>query len=82
MRITADLECERSLEATWHAYGASVGDPNQVKSVTGQEQRVLLADPQQMNSYNYGRDNPITNEALPQTDEVYGRLPKILVDSA
>jgi hypothetical protein len=25
---------------------------------------------------------PISNEAPPQTDEVYGRLPKILVDSA
>jgi hypothetical protein len=37
----------------------ALGDIGRVKQVTGQEQNVLLADPQQMNSYSYGRDNPI-----------------------
>jgi RHS repeat-associated protein len=40
----------------------SVGDPNAVKQVTGQDQRAFLADPQLANSYNYGRDNPISNK--------------------
>jgi RHS repeat-associated protein len=40
----------------------SVGDPNQVKQVTGRDQQAFLADPQLANSYNYGRDNPITNK--------------------
>jgi RHS repeat-associated protein len=40
----------------------SVGDPNQVKQVTGRDQQTFLADPQLANSYNYGRDNPITNK--------------------
>ena len=40
----------------------TVGDFNQVKSVTGQDQRLFLADPQQMNSYSYGRDNPVSNK--------------------
>jgi hypothetical protein len=35
---------------------------NAVKQVTGQEQQAFLADPQLANSYNYGRDNPITNK--------------------
>jgi RHS repeat-associated protein len=38
----------------------SVGDPNQVKQVTGRDQQTFLADPQLVNSYNYGRDNPIS----------------------
>ena len=42
----------------------SVGDPNQVKSVTGQDQRLFLTDPQQMNSYNYGRDNQFIDVSL------------------
>src|SRR6266480_3664080 len=40
----------------------SIGDLNAVKQVTGQDQRAFLADPQLVNSYNYGRDNPITNK--------------------
>ena len=39
-----------------------VGDPNKLKQITGQDQRTFLSDPQQMTSYNYGRDNPITNK--------------------
>ena len=38
----------------------AVGNPNQVKQVTGQDQSAFLADPQQSNSYGYARDNPIT----------------------
>ena len=38
------------------------GDPNQVKQVTGREQRELLADPQLANAYSYGRGNPITQK--------------------
>src|SRR5215467_13626393 len=40
----------------------SVGDPNQVRQVTGRDQQTFLADPQLANSYSYGRDNPITNK--------------------
>jgi RHS repeat-associated protein len=40
----------------------SIGDPNQLKSVTGQEQKQFLMDPQLANSYSYGRDNPLTNK--------------------
>ena len=39
-----------------------VGDPNKLKQITGQDQRTFLSDPQQMASYSYGRDNPITNK--------------------
>jgi hypothetical protein len=38
----------------------AVGNPNQVKQITGQDQSAFLADPQQSNSYGYARDNPIT----------------------
>jgi RHS repeat-associated protein len=40
----------------------SVGDPYQVKQVTGLDQKAFLADPQLINSYSYGRDNPITRK--------------------
>jgi len=40
----------------------SVGDPNQVRQVTGRNQQTFLADPQLANSYSYGRDNPITQK--------------------
>jgi RHS repeat-associated protein len=40
----------------------SVGNPDQVKQVTGRDQQTFLADPQLASSYNYGRDNPITNK--------------------
>ena len=39
-----------------------VGDPNKLKQITGQDQRTFLSDPQQMATYSYGRDNPITNK--------------------
>jgi RHS repeat-associated protein len=38
----------------------AVGNPNQLKQLTSQDQSLFLADPQQLNSYSYGRDNPIT----------------------
>ncbi len=40
----------------------AVGNPNQLKQLTQQEQQQFLADPQQMNSYSYGSDNPIKNK--------------------
>src|SRR5262249_34212463 len=40
----------------------AVGDPSQVKQLTGKDQQAFLSDPQQMNSTSYGRDNPITNK--------------------
>ena len=49
----------------------AVGSPRQVKQVTGQDQSAFLADPQQMNSYSYASDNPLTksdptgNQAVP-----------------
>jgi RHS repeat-associated protein len=38
----------------------AVGNPGQLKQLTQQEQQQFLLDPQQMNSYSYGRDNPIS----------------------
>jgi hypothetical protein len=38
----------------------AVGNPGQLKQLTQQEQQQFLLDPQQMNSYGYGRDNPIS----------------------
>ncbi|HET9410042.1 MAG TPA: RHS repeat-associated core domain-containing protein [Candidatus Sulfotelmatobacter sp.] len=40
----------------------AVGNPNQVQQNTGEDQQSFLADPQQMNSYGYGKDNPITQK--------------------
>jgi len=37
----------------------SIGDQAKLKQYAGQDQAEVLADPQQMNSYAYGRDNPI-----------------------
>ncbi len=39
----------------------SVGNPNQVQQLTGENTRTYLSDPQQFNSYSYGKDNPIKN---------------------
>lgn len=40
----------------------TIGDPNQVKQNTNQDQQAYLSDPQQLNAYSYGRDNPITQK--------------------
>src|SRR5262249_18746001 len=40
----------------------ALGDTNQVSQLAGQSQQSYLTDPQQLNSYSYGRDNPITNK--------------------
>lgn len=40
----------------------SLGDANQVAQLSGQTQQSYLTDPQQLNSYSYSRDNPITNK--------------------
>ena len=37
----------------------AIGDLRQVKELTGQELQNYLADPQQLNSYSYARNNPI-----------------------
>ncbi len=39
----------------------AVGDPKEIKRLTGMDQQEFLKDPQRMNSYGYGRGNPITN---------------------
>jgi RHS repeat-associated protein len=38
----------------------AIGNPNKLKQLTNQDQQTYLADPQQLNSYSYARDNPIT----------------------
>ena len=38
----------------------AVGDPTQLKQITGLDQQTFLADPQLANSTSYARDNPIT----------------------
>ena len=40
----------------------ALGNPDQVKQLASQNQRQLLSDPQQLNSYGYARDNPIVNK--------------------
>jgi RHS repeat-associated protein len=39
-----------------------IGDSTQVKQLSQQDQQTYLTDPQQLNSYSYGRDNPITKK--------------------
>jgi RHS repeat-associated protein len=40
----------------------SLGNPNQVQQLTGENTQTYLSDPQQFNSYGYSRDNPIINK--------------------
>jgi RHS repeat-associated protein len=40
----------------------TLGNPTQLQQLTQQQQNQLLMDPQQMNAYSYGRDNPITQK--------------------
>jgi len=40
----------------------AIGDPDNLKKITGKNQQAFLADPQLANSYSYGRDNPITQK--------------------
>src|SRR5262249_25501515 len=40
----------------------SIGDPTQVKQLSQKDQPTYLTDPQVLNSYSYGRDNPITQK--------------------
>lgn len=37
----------------------AIGNPNQLRQLSLQDQQKFLADPQQLNSYGYARDNPI-----------------------
>jgi RHS repeat-associated protein len=37
----------------------AVGDPTALKQITGQDQQMYLANPQQLNSYSYAQDNPL-----------------------
>jgi RHS repeat-associated protein len=39
----------------------ALGTPNQLQQLS-QDQLTLISDPQQLNSYSYGRNNPVTNE--------------------
>jgi hypothetical protein len=40
----------------------AVGNPAQVQQLSTQDREKFLSDPQQLNSYAYGRDNPITTK--------------------
>jgi RHS repeat-associated protein len=40
----------------------ALGNQNQTQQLTQQNQRSLLGNPQQLNSYSYAQDNPITKE--------------------
>lgn len=48
----------------------AIGIPNQVQRLARQDQNRLLLDPQQMNVYSYGRDNPISNSD-PNGNNIY-----------
>jgi RHS repeat-associated protein len=50
----------------------SVGNPSQVQRLSSQNQQRFLMDPQQMNSYSYGRGNPITNSDPSGNNIYYG----------
>jgi RHS repeat-associated protein len=41
---------------------SAVGNPNQLRQLSQQSQQKFLSDPQQMNSYSYANDNPITKK--------------------
>jgi RHS repeat-associated protein len=40
----------------------NIGDATQVKKLSQQDQQAYLTDPQALNAYSYGRDNPITRK--------------------
>jgi RHS repeat-associated protein len=40
----------------------AIGNPSQIAQLSQQQQNSLLADPQQLNAYAYGRDNPVANK--------------------
>ncbi len=40
----------------------AIGNPDLIKKYTGREFQNYLSDPQQLNSYSYGRGNPISNK--------------------
>jgi RHS repeat-associated protein len=56
----------------------ALGNAPGVKQLSQQDQQAYLSDPQQLNSYSYGRDNPITNtdttgkQAVPLAGAVIG----------
>jgi len=40
----------------------AVGNPTQVQKETSRDQQMLLSDPQLLNAYTYGKDNPVINK--------------------
>jgi RHS repeat-associated protein len=40
----------------------AVGNESQLKQLSQENQQKYLSDPQQLNSYSYGKDNPVTNK--------------------
>jgi RHS repeat-associated protein len=56
----------------------AIGNPQQLKQLTGQDQQTYLADPQQLNSYGYGRDNPINNEDPKGLDSYYNNAGQLV----
>src|SRR5882762_2086661 len=40
----------------------AVGNPNQLRQLSQDDQQKFLSDPQRLKSYSYGQDNPITNK--------------------
>jgi RHS repeat-associated protein len=48
----------------------AVGNPTQLQQLSKQSQQQFLSDPQQLNSYSYGRDNPITRKDPDGNQEV------------
>src|SRR5262249_30355105 len=63
-----------------------LGNPDQLKQASQQDQQTFLSDPQQLNSYSYAKDNPITrkdpNGNISFRDLVeYGHLGKTAYDT-
>jgi RHS repeat-associated protein len=40
----------------------ALGNPDQLKQISQQDQQAFLSDPQQLNSYSYARNNPISSK--------------------
>ncbi len=60
----------------------AVGDASRVQQLALQQQNQLLADPQQLNSYSYGRDNPVTSKDTTGNQAVAAAVPLLFPEAA
>jgi RHS repeat-associated protein len=58
----------------------ALGNLNQLQQLSQQDQQTVLSDPQQMNAYSYGRDNPVTKKD-PNGNSALGTFGEIMVET-